>query len=120
MTRHDPVVRLRHMLDYARDAVDMAASRSQAQLELDRMLAMGLIGCVIVIGEAAGRIDAGIRARHPEIPWRDVKGMRNRLVHGYEIIDFKLLWDTVTTDLPLLIEQLERIIAEEEAAGDAS
>ena len=47
---------------------------------------------------------------HPAIPWRDIVGMRNRLVHGYFDIDLRLVWDTVGTDLPVLIDQLERLL----------
>ncbi len=115
MTRHDPVVPLRHMLDYARVAVDMAAPRTREDLDRERMFALALPQCVRVIGEAAGRIDADIQARYLDVPWGHMIRMRNRLVENYEIIDFNALWDTVTTDLPPLIKQLERIIAAEEA-----
>jgi len=115
MPRHDPLVRLRHMLDYAREAVDMAASRTRVQLQQERMFALALTRCVAVIDEAGRRVDTDIQARYPEIPWGDITGMHDRLVHDYDVIDFKLLWDTVTVDLPPLIEQLERILAEEDA-----
>jgi len=114
MPRHDPLVRLRHMLDYAREAVDIAAPRSRAQLQQERMFALALTRCVIVMGEAARRVDTDIQARYPDVPWGDITGMHDHLVHDYDVIDFDALWSTVTTDLPPLIEQLERIIAEEE------
>ncbi len=115
MPRHDPLVRVRHMLDYAREAVDMAASRSQVQLQQERMFALALIRCVIVIGEAARRVDGGIQGRYRDVPWGDITGMHDHLVHDYDVINFDILWDTVTMDLPPLIEQLERILAAEEA-----
>ena len=114
MTRNELLRRLYQMLEHARDAVDMAATRTQAQLEQERMFALALSRCVIVIGEAAGSIDTDIQARHPQIPWGDMIRMRNRLLEDYEVIDFDALWSTVTADLPPLIQQLERIIAEQE------
>ena len=54
------------------------------------------------------------RQRQPEVPWPQIIGMRNRLVHGYDVIDLELLRDTVTTDLPPLIETLEAILSEEQ------
>ncbi len=114
MPRRDPLVRLRHMLDYAREAVDMAASRSQVQLQQERMFALALTRCVVVIDEAGRRVDADIQARYPDVPWGDLVSVRNRLVSRYDIIDLNMLWDTVTMDLPPLIAQLERIIAEDE------
>lgn len=61
------------------------------------------------MGEAASRVSAPTRKRHPEIPWPDIVSMRNRLIHGYDLVDLNLLWDTVATDLPPLIAALERI-----------
>ena len=115
MSRHDPVVPLRHMLDYARVAVDMAAPRTREDLDRERMFALALPQCVRVIGATAGDTDPDMQARHPEIPWDEMVRMSNHLLEHYDVIDFDALWDTVTTDLPPLIQQLERIIAAEEA-----
>jgi uncharacterized protein with HEPN domain len=102
-TDHD---RLRHMLDAARAAVEFADGRSPAELEADRMLQFALIRAVEVIGEAAGRVSSAYQAAHPEIPWKTMTGMRNRLIHGYLEVDLEILWQTVTMDLPGLIAQL--------------
>jgi len=55
-----------------------------------------------------------MRARHPEIHWTDIVGMRNRLIHAYFDVDLERLWDTFATDLPPLIKELERILATSE------
>ncbi|MCP4644557.1 MAG: DUF86 domain-containing protein [bacterium] len=62
--------------------------------------------------EAAYRVEPSVRRQHPSIPWPQIVGMRNRLVHGYDVIDYDLLWDTVTNDLPPLIAALEGIVEE--------
>lgn len=110
MTRHDDLTRIRHMLDYSREAVQMLAGNDPEDLRRNRMLQLALVRLVEVIGEAASRVSDTGQRRYPSIPWQEARGMRNRLVHGYDMIDLKVLWDTVTDDLPPLITELERIL----------
>ncbi|NJN84971.1 MAG: DUF86 domain-containing protein [Caldilineaceae bacterium] len=63
----------------------------------------------IIIGEAAASIPDAIVDSHPEVPWHLMRGMRNRLVHGYFTVDEQIMWDTVKTDLPPLAEALRAI-----------
>lgn len=72
MTRHDPSVYVRHMLDHAREAADMVRGRSRADLDMNRQLNLALVRLMEVIGEAATRVPEEFRARHPQVPWRDV------------------------------------------------
>ncbi len=62
------------------------------------------------MGEAATRVSEPYQLAHPEIPWRNIADTRNRLIHGYDDVNFNLLWDTIQLDLPPLIDQLEQII----------
>ncbi len=112
MTRHDDVTRLRHMLDHAREAVEMAAGRQRADLKQDRMLELALVRLVEVVGEAATRVSPEGQRRYPAIPWPEVRGLRKRLVHGYDIVDLSILWDIITDDLPPLIADLEQILGD--------
>lgn len=111
MTRHDDLTRISHMLDHAREAVEMLAGKKPADLEQDRMLQLALVRLVEIIGEAATRVSDAGQAQYPTIPWQKARGTRNRLVHGYDKIDLQVLWDTITDDLPPLIAELERIVA---------
>ena len=113
MTLHDPIVPVRHMLDHAREAVEMVRGRSRADLDTDRQLNLALVRLVEVIGEAANRVPEDFRSRHSQVPWRQTVGMRNRMVHGYDVIDFDILWSVLQKDLPPLIEALEKIVNEE-------
>jgi len=63
-----------------------------------------------IIGEAARRISAETRARHPELPWDEMIGMRNIMVHEYDAVDLTIVWETVRNDLPGLIEKIAGII----------
>ncbi len=110
---HDDWVRLQHMLEAAQDALAFSQGRTRQDLETDRMLAFALIRCIEIIGEAASRLSAEIREQYPEIPWGDIIGMRNRLIHAYYDINLDILWKTIQDDLPPLIEQLRAIIATE-------
>jgi len=107
MSRHEDEVRLGQMLDHALEAVQMCVGRSRTDLDTARMLNLALVRLVEIVGEAANRVaEAGQEAR-PEIPWRQIIGMRNRIVHGYDRVDFNLLWDTIHHDFPPLIAKLK-------------
>jgi uncharacterized protein with HEPN domain len=105
------LIRLRHMLDAARDAVQFGAGRNSSDLARDRVLALALVRCIEIIGEAASRVSPDVRATCPEIPWADIVGMRNRLIHAYFEVDLNRVYDTLAADLPPLIVQLERMVS---------
>jgi uncharacterized protein with HEPN domain len=99
------------MLDYAREAVDMARGRRREDLDTDRQLNLSLTRLLEVIGEAASRVSKPGREQRPEIPWPDIVGLRNRLIHGDDEVDLDVLWDIVQLDLPALIRNLERMVS---------
>jgi len=111
MTHHDDRTRLQHMLDHALEAVEMIRDRSRADLDSDRKLNLSLVRLVEITGEAAARVSLAERARYPGIPWDDIIGLRNRVVHGYDEVDFDILWDTVELHLPPLINELRQALA---------
>lgn len=110
MSKHDDSVSLRQMLDHAREAVAMLQGRSRTDLDNNRMLSLALIQLAQIVGEAANRVSKSRRKRHPEIPWAQIIGLRNRLIHGYDTINFDLLWQILTVDLPELIPKLGKIV----------
>lgn len=110
MTRHDDDIRLRHMLDYSRKAVAMIEGRAREDLNRDEMLCLALTRLVEVVGEAAARVSRPGQERHALIPWAQIVGLRNRLVHGYDAVDLDILWDIVQQDLPPLIGALQEIV----------
>ncbi len=114
MSKHDDGVSLRHMLDHAREAVALIQNRSRSDLDTDRMLSLALVRLAEIVGEAATRVSMSRRKHHSEIPWLQIIGLRNRLIHGYDVIDFDILWQILTVDLPALIAMLEKIVPPEE------
>lgn len=109
MTPED-LIRVRHMVDAVREALVFAQGKSRTELEHDRMLALAIIKELEIIGEAAAKVSTEARDAYPAIPWTDIIGMRNRLIHGYFDIDLDLVWNTVTDDLDHLLRQLEAIV----------
>jgi len=115
MTRHDARVCLRHMLHHAQEAIEMARGRRREDLDANRQLNLALVRLMEIIGEAAARVPLQDRDRFPGIPWRDVVDLRNRLIHGYDEVNFDILWAIVQQDLPPLVAELEKIIRVKEA-----
>jgi uncharacterized protein with HEPN domain len=110
MSQHDDQVYLKHMLDHAREAVDILAGKSRDDLARDRILELALTRLIEIIREAATNVSSEMKSSNSYIPWPEIVGMRNRLIHGYDTVDLKVLWDTISEDLPPLIADLEKII----------
>ena len=96
-------IRLRHMMEAARSALSFAGGRTRDDLNEDEMLVFALVKAVEIVGEAAAQISDDTREALPSIPWQDIVGMRNRLVHAYFAINLDILWQTIEYDLPMLI-----------------
>ena len=109
----DDDTRLRHIRDAAREALSFLAGRSRADLGHDRMLYRAVLSCLAEIGEAASKLTPGAWGALPAVPWRQIVGMRNRLVHGYYEVDRDIVWQTVTTDLPPLVAALDELLAQQ-------
>ncbi len=105
-------VLLRDMLDYARRAVEAVAGKDRLDLDSDLILAAALERFIEVIGEAARKVSVLTRTKAAEIPWQEIIGMRNRLVHGYAAVDHDIVWDVVSADLRSMIDSLEELLAE--------
>jgi uncharacterized protein with HEPN domain len=117
MLPEDDRVRLQHMLDAARKAVRLAAGGDREALDDEGSpLADALVHLISVIGEAANKVSPGTCSEIDQIPWPDVVGMRNRLVHAYFDINLDILWATVQYSLPPLIRLLDSALADDKGA----
>lgn len=105
----DDSVRLRHMQDSAREAVELIQGKSRSDLDTNRVLSLALVRLLEILGEAANRVTTTTREQNPNIPWSQIVSLRHRLIHGYDTINLDILWKILTDDLPLLIAQLEKI-----------
>jgi uncharacterized protein with HEPN domain len=100
-----------HMLDMAKKAVGKAVGLTHDAYDTDENLRLALTYLVQVIGEAGRRVSSEFSDGHPEIPWREIVGMRHKVVHDYLGVDEDIVWQVVTEDLPPLIGALEKILA---------
>ncbi len=113
MSLREGQVRLRHMLDHSREAVALIAERKRADLDSDRQLNLALVRLLEIVGEAASRTTEDERRQCPAVPWAQIVGLRNRLIHGYDAVDFDVLWQIVSYDLPKLVAELEPVLRED-------
>jgi uncharacterized protein with HEPN domain len=100
------------MLDAAREAGDFLRRHTRADLDAEPFLWMGLSKCIENIGEAATKVTVERRSRYRELDWPKIAGIRHKLVHNYDEIDYDVVWGTANDDLPALIPVLERMLAE--------
>jgi len=105
------------MLLAARDAADFVANLDRAAFLSSRLHQNAVIRSLEVIGEAAGKVSQETRAAHPEIPWREVIGMRHRLIHGYGEVRVDLVWTVARQRLAPLIASLARLVPDEDDSG---
>jgi uncharacterized protein with HEPN domain len=91
--RNDDLIRLRHMLDAAREAETFARNKTKKDFENDRMLLLSIVKSIEIIGEAASRVTKESQDIQSEIPWKDIVAMRNRLIHVYFDIDVDRVWE---------------------------
>ena len=105
-------IRIRHMLDASRKAIEFSRGRSRADLDRDDMLVYSLARAVEIVGEAANHVSRTTQEELSSLPWEYIVGMRHRIVHDYYDIDLDILWETVVSDIPELIALLEPMVSE--------
>ncbi|MFN0100985.1 MAG: DUF86 domain-containing protein [Bryobacteraceae bacterium] len=80
----------------------------------DPILSRAVLHSLMIIGEAANRIPVEVQSRHPQVPWRDLAALRNRIVHDYPGVDLKLVWGLISQRLSKLREQIVGILERED------
>lgn len=99
------------MLDTASRLRALARERSRRELDADDVARLAMLHLIQRLGEAASRLSADFRAAHPEFPWAEMIGMRNRIVHAYDDLDPDIIWYVATQDIEAVIAALERVLA---------
>ena len=88
----DPHIIFQQMLNHAEEVVSLCEGRVRTDLDSDRLLNLALVRLLEIIGEAANRVPLAVQSQYPQIPWLQIVGLRNRLIHGYDEVDFDILW----------------------------
>jgi uncharacterized protein with HEPN domain len=102
---------LEQMLDTATRLRALARARTRAAFETDEVAQLALLHLIQRLGEGASRLSADFRADHPEFPWAEMIGMRNRIVHGYDDVDPNIVWRVSSEDIEPVVAALERALA---------
>ena len=103
------------IFDSARFAEEYVDGIDKHAFETDRRTRSAVIYEILIIGEAAKKVSSAFKAAHPEIPWREMAGMRDVLIHDYRDVDVPNVWATVTESIPALVVALEPLVIEMEA-----
>ena len=98
------------ILEAARLAVEYIGDRSKDEFLKDIQCQDAVVRRFGIIGEAARRISDELKSTHPEIPWNEMIGMRNVMIHEYDDVDMVIVWDTVKKDIPSLISTIEKVL----------
>jgi uncharacterized protein with HEPN domain len=101
------------MLNSAKLILTYILERTKEDLLSDQLLQDGVIRRLIIIGEASVRVSTTTQQNLPDVPWRVIKGMRNRLVHEYDDLNLAIIWDTIIASIPNLVNELEKVIPSE-------
>jgi uncharacterized protein with HEPN domain len=117
MPTSEDITRLKHMLEAAQKAIMFTQDRSRHVLDSDEVLALAVVRLLEIIGEASKNISDSIKSKYPAVPWKQIAGTRDRLMHGYFDVDLDIVWEIITSDLPPLSDSLEQILRDEETNG---
>lgn len=107
--QRDDLVYVGHMLDCAASAVNKLEHFSRAEYDADETLRLAIAHLLQTIGEAARRVSQPFREGHPQIPWNQIVGLRHKVVHDYLHVDYDIVWDVATMELPKLINELQKM-----------
>lgn len=105
------LIRLKHMLDSTKAILIFSKGKNKTSLNKDRLFRSAVLRELEIIGEAATRISDESKKKHPHLPWKELIGLRNRLIHAYFDVDHDIIWKTIQEYLPPFLQSLKDVIA---------
>ena len=110
--QRDDLVLVEDMLEEVRDALEFVRGYGLKRFLDDRRTCKAVAYSLQTLGEAANHVSERFMAEHPLVPWRDIIGMRHRLVHGYRAVSFEIVWAVTKEELPELEILLSDLVEE--------
>jgi uncharacterized protein with HEPN domain len=109
-------------LDYVEDIADamekaeiLLKGVTYDQFESDFRINFAVVRALEIVGEATKRLPMTLRAKYPSIPWKQMAGMRDRIIHGHDTVDLEIVWDVVRQDIPKIKPRIEQILKDYES-----
>lgn len=100
------------ILEYSKSALEFIKDLSCEDFISDKKAIFATIRALEVVGESSNRISDDLKEKYPALPWIEMRGLRNRMIHNYDDIDYTIIWNVLKNELPVLISQVEEIIDE--------
>jgi len=119
MSVHDPRGTLRQIQEAGGRLQTICAGKTLGQLQADWLATAALERFLEIVGEGVKRLPMDMRAQYPAVPWKEIAGTRDHLSHGYDDVDYQVLWDAVQKDLPVLLTTLEQMLKDLDADNKA-
>ncbi len=114
-----PIPLLGHILDEADFLIGTLRGIDHEQFMADPMLTRAIARAIEIIGEAVTKLPPDLLDRHPDLPWRQMVGMRNRLIHGYALVDYGIVWNVAKHEMPHLRLRFQQILEEEKRSDES-
>jgi len=108
-----PLEYLRHMLDETQYLMDQKKGMNKEQFLQDATLKRAFVRSIEIIGEASKKVPPDLKKRHPNVNWKTIAGMRDRLIHDYLAVDYEIVWDVVESKISALREDILMILERE-------